>query len=92
MTHSLGESPKVDDHASWLAHFHSSLLSLRKITHLASDESRFPMDPISATLAAISLATAVKDIVELGKKISCSFSKVSVFYVVLPRFQVFANW
>ncbi|KAF5323784.1 hypothetical protein D9619_012923 [Psilocybe cf. subviscida] len=35
------------------------------------------MDPISATLAAISLATAVKDIVELGKKISCSFSKVS---------------
>ncbi|KAF5327255.1 hypothetical protein D9619_004588 [Psilocybe cf. subviscida] len=40
--------------------------------------SRVPiMDPLSATLAVISLATAVKDMVELGQKIHESFAKVS---------------
>ncbi|KAF5319470.1 hypothetical protein D9619_008400 [Psilocybe cf. subviscida] len=35
------------------------------------------MNPFSATLAVISLATAVKDLVELGRKIHESFAKVS---------------
>ncbi|KAF5319682.1 hypothetical protein D9619_008411 [Psilocybe cf. subviscida] len=35
------------------------------------------MDPFSATLAVVSLATAVKDMVELGQKIHESFAKVS---------------
>ncbi|KAF5319331.1 hypothetical protein D9619_008384 [Psilocybe cf. subviscida] len=35
------------------------------------------MDPLSVTLAVVSLATAVKDIVEFGQKIHKSFAKVS---------------
>ncbi|KAF5329413.1 hypothetical protein D9619_009140 [Psilocybe cf. subviscida] len=35
------------------------------------------MDPLSVTLAVVSLATAVKDLVELGRKIHESFAKVS---------------
>ncbi|KAF5319246.1 hypothetical protein D9619_008387 [Psilocybe cf. subviscida] len=38
------------------------------------------MDPLTATLAVISLATAVKDMVELGQKIHESFAKVSRNY------------
>ncbi|KAF5323773.1 hypothetical protein D9619_012904 [Psilocybe cf. subviscida] len=36
----------------------------------------YQMDPLTATLAAIALATAVKDITELGLKIRESFAKV----------------
>ncbi|KAF5319359.1 hypothetical protein D9619_008423 [Psilocybe cf. subviscida] len=35
------------------------------------------MDPLSVTLAVVSLATAVKDMVELGQKMHESFAKVS---------------
>jgi hypothetical protein len=35
------------------------------------------MDPLSITLAVVSLASAVKDMVELGQKIHKSFAKVS---------------
>lgn len=35
------------------------------------------MDPVSITLAVVSLTTAVKDMVELGEKIHKSFAKVS---------------
>lgn len=34
------------------------------------------MDPLSVTLAVVSLTTAVKDLVELGQKIHESFAKV----------------
>jgi hypothetical protein len=35
------------------------------------------MDPLSITLAVVTLVTAVKDLVELGQKIHESFVKVS---------------
>ncbi|KAF5318116.1 hypothetical protein D9619_012242 [Psilocybe cf. subviscida] len=35
------------------------------------------MDPLSVTLAAVSLATAMKDMVEVGQKIQKSFTKVT---------------
>lgn len=34
------------------------------------------MDPLSTTLAVVTLATAIKDIVEVGQKIHDSFAKV----------------
>lgn len=40
------------------------------------------MDPLTLTLAAIALATAVKDITELGLRIQGSFSKVSAHVVL----------
>ena len=35
------------------------------------------MDPLSVTLAVVSLTTAVKDLVELGQKIQESFARVN---------------
>jgi len=35
------------------------------------------MDPLSITLAVVTFATALKDIIELSQKIEQSFSKVS---------------
>jgi len=42
------------------------------------------MDPLSITLALVTFATALKDIIELSQKIEQSFSKVSpISFVIL---------
>ena len=51
----------------WIQHIHSQGSRLRKLI----------MDPLSVTLAVVTLTTAVKDLVELGQKIHDSFAKVS---------------
>lgn len=43
------------------------------------------MDPLSVTLAVVSLATTVKDLVELGQKLHESFAKVSKSSLKPPR-------
>lgn len=41
------------------------------------------MDPLTTTLAVISLATAVKDLVELAQNISDAFAKVRIYSLTL---------
>lgn len=43
------------------------------------------MDPVTATLAVITFATAVKDLVELAQNISDAFSKVEIYIHHLSR-------
>lgn len=43
------------------------------------------MDPVTATLAVISFATAVKDLVELAQNICDAFSKVEIYIHHLSR-------
>ena len=42
------------------------------------------MDPLSLTLAVVTLATAVKDLVELAQAICDAFAKVPEFLCIAP--------